>query len=332
MINTDYNCNYFIDFHEKFANYIYNNSSINEKLIKDIKSDIIFQSMDLIFPKEQINSLYESNGVKNISNNSFLEPIFKRLIDRIIYKIYYFKNLYLIFFVRDSVFHEYFEVIIREGLSIIILKHIRFHHIHKNDFYLDYNYKIILIEFFEKAYTLLNHKVEKDQIIKEVKRLQELSIEYEEFSFLNDIIMLLRQVKAKKTIENKIELNKVQNILNPILENWIDEKESFNFCLFIMGNSIKIKEPFTVKKPAQYFYYLLFILRDFCLITDERIIELVINGKFIHFDGNKIDMDSLSNAKNRYKKFDYSKPDNKKSEGCIRDLKNLKNSLSEIAI
>lgn len=313
MINTSYHCDYFIDFHEKFLNYIQDKSN---NLI-DLDFQVILKNIDYIFPKEQVNSLYVSNGINNELKDDFLNQVFDKIIETMIKRIHYFKHVYLVHFVSDSVFYNSFLEDIEKNFQTTVIKNIRFEHIHKYSFCFHYDYKMILREIFKRVYSSHKYKLERNQIINEIKRLQQFSIQSEDFSFVNELIFYL---KNTETII-KLDLDKVHQTIKPILSKWFKEDKSINIFEFIISDSIEVKKQITLRKPVQYFYYLLFVLKDFNLITDNRINKLITKGIFIHWDSSKIDMETLSNARYRYKKFDFSNYDNKKSEGCIKDLR-----------
>lgn len=324
MINTDYSCNYFIDFNEKLSTYLFSKSNP----INDIDVQIVFKNLDYIFPKEQVNSLYVSNGINNNSDDNFLNYLFDEIIENIRYKIYYFKNVYLVHFISGSEFYNSFIDDIENNLQSNVIKHLSFEHIHKNSFCFHYDYKLLLKEIFKRVYSSLEYKLERSQLINEIKRLQHLSIQSEEFSFLKDLIFHLRKTETIL----KLDLDKVQQKFDLIINNWFVEDSDIDIFKFIINGSLEIRKPITLRKPVQYFYYLLFLLKDFNLITDNRINELISIGIFIHVDSNNINLEAHSNAKHRYKEFDFSNNDNNRSEGCIIDLKNLKNSLSKLVI
>lgn len=330
MINTSYHCDYFIDFHEKFANYINDNNN-NIHLKDGFDLTLLNQNFESVFPKKEINSLYVSSGVKNLNTNiDFLLPIFERIIEGIYDKIIWFKKVHLTTFINLSKLYYYLFPIAEKNISRLVVKHLVFIHIHKDLFDLKYDYKEVMKDFFREIVPILDSKIEEKLITNEIIRLKKISLIHEDFYFLNDIVLTLRGVKFKDNNKEqelrKIEIFKkhkllnLKKVFNTIKPKWLLENNNDNFLSVIKGKSIPEKNSFLIKKPVQYFFFLLFLLEDLEFINEERIIVLIKHGVFTHYEGKNISIEALSNAKTRFKSFDITKDDNKKSEGCVKDL------------
>jgi len=331
MINTPKNCVFFIDFSEKFANYLNNNT--NNKYYKaGLDFNDVYQNIELIFSKEEVNSLYVSSSVKNIDTNyDFLEPIFKKIIDMLFDKIIYFKNVNLIHFIDKSIFYNHFISLSEKEISKLVIKYIKFYHIHKDDFYLDSDYKSILKEIFVIVFASLDYKVDKKEMIAEVKRLQFIIVQHEDFIFLNEIIYLLRQIKTKDTFEDKvnlqkeinkyntrkaIELTRFKELFKSFESDWFIEKND-DLINFLLYGSDSIKTPISIKIPVKYFFFLVLILIENKLIEESSVRSLIRTKTFIHIKGNLITDKIFNTNKNKFRQFDWNTKDTTQSLNCI---------------
>lgn len=337
MINTDYSCDFFINFSEKFTNYI-NDKSNNIHLKRGFDIKFVYQNFESIFSKVEINSMFVSCGVneKNV-NDEFLKPIFKEIIEKIFEKITWFKEVHLATFINASKLHDYYYN--KKIISKVLVKHLKFKHSHKNNFDFKYSYKKVLKEFFIEIAPFLNSKIEYNLINEEINRLKQLSLKNKDFMFLNDVVLIFRGVKFKDIKKEQVlrqkELNKrnklkaLQKVFKTIRPKWLIENNIDDFLRIITKGSIPEKESFLVKIPVQYFFYFLFVLEGNDIIDEKRIINLTNSNAFNHIDGKRINIEALNNAKNRFKSFDFFIEDNKKSNGCIKDLKAIYLSLNQ---